>query len=381
MYILSNRFQAIVCSITGKRFSRRQFIATSSYSIISTSTLLAGLSGCSPSSDEEAAEQAPEPEAAEQAPEPELQSKITRIKMGTMAAADLQPVEDRFKRWLGYSVVERGQISEALSSSWGTPDMTERDYILMQPESGADVFIRAVKIDEVAGFRGMTTFGWNCFEIVVDDLYAVNDTLLDSPWEIIGGPASLGGNFASIHAMQMIGPSQEVLYLTEQTDKESTLLPDPGGPVGRTFILVLGGPDVGAIMNFYGSKFSIAVGEPNEGTNTLVNKALDLPDDYKLDIGFMPLGEPGNFLEIDGYPESAGPRPRAQGQLPPGNALCSFSVNDLDELDLDYISAPVQDSSLAYSSLAYGGHRSATFVGPAGELTELIEEPREHIAT
>ncbi len=379
MNILSNRFQAIARSITGKRFSRRQFIATSSYSIIGTSTFLGGLSACSPSSEEEeqeVAEQASEQEAAEQAPEPELQSKITRIKMGTMAAADLQPVEDRFKQWLGYSVVERGQISEALSTSWGTPDMSGRDYILMQPEGGADVFIRAVKIDEVAGFRGMTTFGWNCFEIVVDDLYAVSDTLQDSPWEIIGGPASLGGNIASIHAMQMIGPSQEVLYLTEQTDKESTLLPDPGGMVGRTFILVLGGPDVSAIMNFYGSKFSIAVGEPNEGTNALVNKALDLPDDYKLDIGFMPLGEPGNFLEIDGYPEAAGPRPRTQGQLPPGNALGSFSVNDLDELDLDYISAPVQDTSLAY-----GGHRSATFVGPAGELTELIEEPREPIAT
>ena len=379
MNILSNRFQAIARTITGKRFSRRQFIATSSYSIIGTSTFLGGLSACSPSSEEEeqeVAEQAPEQEAEEQAPEPELQSKLTRIKMGTMAAADLQPVEDRFKQWLGYSVVERGQISDALSSSWGTPDMTGRDYILMQPEGGADVFIRAVKIDEVAGFRGMTTFGWNCFEIVVDDLYAVSDTLQDSPWEIIGGPASLGGNIASIHAMQMIGPSQEVLYLTEQTDPESTLLPDPDGLVGRTFILVLGGPDVGAIMNFYGSKFSIAVGEPNEGTNALVNKALDLPDDYKLDIGFMPLGEPGNFLEIDGYPESAGPRPRTQGQLPPGNALCRFSVNDLDELDLDYISAPVQDTSLAY-----GGHRSVTFVGPAGELTELIEEPREHIAT
>jgi hypothetical protein len=376
MNILSNRFQAIARCITGKRFSRRQFIATSSYSIIGTSTLLGGLSACSPSSDEEAAEQAAEQEAVDQAPQPELQSKITRIKMGTMAAADLQPVEDRFKQWLGYSVVERGQISDALSSSWGTPDMSGRDYILMQPEGGADVFIRAVEIDEVAGFRGMTTFGWNCFEIVVDDLYAVSDTLQDSPWEIIGGPASLGGSFASIHAMQMIGPSQEVLYLTEQTDKESTLLPDPGGMVGRTFILVLGGPDVGAIMNFYGSKFSIAVGEPNEGTNALVNKALDLPDDYKLDIGFMPLGEPGNFLEIDGYPEAAGPRPRTQGQLPPGNALSSLSVNDLDELDLDYISAPVQDTSLAY-----GGYRSATFVGPAGELTELIEEPREPIAT
>jgi hypothetical protein len=374
MNILSNRFQLIARSITRKMFSRRQFIATSSYTIIGTGTFLGGLSACSRSSEQE--EQEAEPKAAEQAPEPELKSKLTRIKMGTMAAADLQPVEDRFKQWLGYSVVERGQISEALSSSWGTPDMTGRDYILMQPEGGADVFIRAVKIDEVAGFKGMTTFGWNCFEIVVDDLYAVSDTLQNSPWEIVGGPASLGGTFSSIHAMQMIGPSQEVLYLTEQTDKESTLLPDPRGLVGRTFILVLGGPDVGAIMNFYESKFSIPVGEPNEGTNALVNKALNLPDDYKLDIGFMPLGEPGNFLEIDGYPESAGPRPRTQGQLPPGNALCSFSVNDLDEFDLEYISAPVRNESLAY-----GGHRSATFVGPAGELAELIEEPREPVAT
>jgi hypothetical protein len=380
MNILSNRFQLIARSITGKVFSRRQFIATSSYSIVGTGAFLSALSACSRSSEEEEQEavvEEPEQEAEDQAPEPEQPpSKITRIKMGTMAAADLQPVEDRFKQWLGYSVVERGQISEALSTSWGTPDMTGRDYVLMQPEGGDDVFIRAVQIDDVAGFRGMTTFGWNCFEIVTGDLYKVSDTLQDSPWEIIGGPASLGGNFASIHAMQMIGPSQEVLYLTEQTDKEATLLPDPRGLVGRTFILVLGGPDVGAIMNFYGSKFSIPVGEPNEGTNALVNKALDLPDDYKLEIGFMPLGEPGNFLEIDGYPEMAGARPRTQGQLPPGNALCSFSVNDLDDLDLDYISAPVRDDSLAY-----GGHRSATFVGPAGEFTELIEEPREPVAT
>jgi hypothetical protein len=380
MNILSNRFLAIGRSITGRTFSRRQFIATSGYSIIGGGTFLGALSACSRSSEEEeevAAEQPPEPVAEEEAAAPERPpSKLTRIKMGTMTAVELQPVEDRFKRWLGYTVVERGQITEALANSWGTPGMAGRDYILMQPEGGDDVFIRAVNFDEVAGFRGMTTFGWNCFEIVTGDLYAVSDTLQDSPWEIIGGPASLGGNFASIHAMQMIGPSQEVLYLTEQTDKESTLLPDPRGLVGRTFILVLGGPDVGAIMNFYGSKFSIPVGEPNEGTNALVNKALDLPEDYKLEIGFMPLGEPGNFLEIDGYPEMAGARPRTEGQLPPGNALSSFSVNNPVELDLEYISAPVQDDSLAY-----GGHRSATFIGPAGELTELIEEPRAPVAT
>ena len=50
--------------------------------------------------------------------------------------------------------------------------------------------------------------------------------------------------------------------------------------------------------------------------------------------------------------------------------MCSFNVNDLDEFDVDFVSAPVRDSSLAY-----GDHRTATLIGPAGELTELIEVP------
>ena len=378
MTILSKRFQILARSTTDrKKFSRRQFVTTSGYTIIGTGALLSGLSACSRSSDEEATEQAAvAQEATEQAPEQKPLPKISRIKMGTMAASDLKSVEDRYKQWLGYSVVERGEISDTLSSSWGTPGMTGRDYILMQPEGGADVFIRAVQIDEVPGYKGMTTFGWNSFEIVVDDVYALNEKLLESPFEIIGGPASLGGDFDSIHAMQVIGPSQEVLYLTEMTDPESTLLPDPGGLVGHTFILVLGGPDVDAIINYYNSKFSFAIGSPNEITNDLVNKALALPEDYKLQMVFGPMGEPGNFLQIDSYPPTAGPRPRSPGQLPPGNALCSFSVNNLDELDLDYISPPVEDASLAYN-----GHRSATVIGPAGELIELIEDPRDAIGS
>jgi hypothetical protein len=50
--------------------------------------------------------------------------------------------------------------------------------------------------------------------------------------------------------------------------------------------------------------------------------------------------------------------------------MCSFNVNNLDEFDVDFLSTPVRDGSLAY-----GSYRSAAFVGPAGELTELIEAP------
>jgi hypothetical protein len=41
-------------------------------------------------------------------------------------------------------------------------------------------------------------------------------------------------------------------------------------------------------------------------------------------------------------------------------------VDDLGVFDLDFITAPAR---------LYGDRRAATFAGPAGELTELIEDP------
>ena len=233
-----------------------------------------------------------------------------------------------------------------------------------------DVFIRAVKTDGVAGYRPMTTFGWNSFEIIVDDVYALSEKLQQSPFTIIGGPESIGGG-SPIHAVQVIGPSQEVLYLTQQTDPTDTRLPDPGSFVDRPFIVVLAGPDVSAIEQFYRAKFAVTARPRTDFAIGIIARALGLAEEHLFPMGFLTLRAPGHFMELDGYPDTANPRPRSDGQLPPGNALVSFSVDQLDGLDLNLISPPVREESLAY-----GGRRSATFVGPAGELTELIEEPR-----
>ncbi len=40
---------------------------------------------------------------------------VTRIKMTTIGATDLTPVEDWYTNWLGYSVAERGEISEVIT--------------------------------------------------------------------------------------------------------------------------------------------------------------------------------------------------------------------------------------------------------------------------
>ncbi len=302
----------------------------------------------------------------------ENNSKITRLKMGTIAAPSLSAIEDWYGEWLGHSVVERGKVDSDLASSWGASDMANRPYIVMQPGSGADVYIRAVEIDGVEGYRGLTTFGWSAFEVIVDDVHALNEKLEKSPFRIIGPAKSIGTDYPTIHAMQVVGPAQEVLYLTCETgDRDASLLPDAGAFVGRNFIIVICGPDIWAIHDFYTEKFDIQKGEERKTSVPLITQSLGLPEDHPLFMTFVPFKEPGNFMEIDGFPAPATARPRKQGQLPPGNAITSFSVNSLDDLDVDFISAPVR-----HESLVYRGARAASFIGPVGEIAELVEEKR-----
>ncbi len=55
----------------------------------------------------------------------------------TLCAPDLSVVENEYSKFLNYSVVVRGQVSEELATTWGAPRMVGRDYLLMQPESNA----------------------------------------------------------------------------------------------------------------------------------------------------------------------------------------------------------------------------------------------------
>jgi catechol 2,3-dioxygenase-like lactoylglutathione lyase family enzyme len=293
-------------------------------------------------------------------------SKLRRIQMATVAAHDLAAMESWYTEWLGYKVARRGQVSPGMAASWGAPDNADRPYMLLAPAAGGDVYIRGVEIDAVPGYRAMTTYGWNAIEIIIDDVYALRKQLEGAPFEIIGEPHSLGGGFASIHAMQVKGPCEEVLYLTCETgDREKSSLPLPKSFVDRPFIMVLAGPDLEAMGEFYVDKF--AMGRiPNFSSSLgMVVDALGIDAAHQFPLGLLRAAERGNNIEIDEYPKAATVRPRHAGQLPPGVAMTTFSVVDLDELALDYIAPPAGH---------YGERRSATFVGPAGELTELIEE-------
>ena len=295
---------------------------------------------------------------------------LKRLKINTVAAPDIGKVGNWYTDWLGYAVCERGEIGADLAGSWATPAMAGRPYLLLQPESGTDVFIRIAEIDEVPGYKPMTTLGWNSFELIIDDVYKLNERLLESPFEIIGPPAPLDGELNFIHAMQVIGAGQEVLYLTCDTTREpDSLLPVPGSFVDRPFIVILAGNGVDTTQSFYCEKFLMKREEDMTSPIGVIARAQGLPEDHVFDMGFMFLEQEGNFIEYDGYGPEHGARPCHDGQLPPGCSTVSFSVDSIDALDLDWVGDAVDGPGIAY-----GGGRTRTARGPVGELIELIEE-------
>jgi len=297
---------------------------------------------------------------------------LTRIKMVTIGAPNLDAIEAAYVTDLQYQLRERDVVTLNMAKSWGTPAMAGKPFILMSPEEFPDVYIRAVKTDPVPDYKPMTTFGWNAFEFVIDDVTASYQKLQDSNFTIIGGPNPLK-SVPTIHTMQVSGPANEILYLADETiDGPDARLPATNDLFGRPFIVILAGPDITETREWYADNFNMARNNIRQSGGAVVPHALGLPEGSSLPITLLHLSEFGNRIQLDGYDKgSPTHRKRAAGQLPPGNAMVTFSVDTLDNLNLNYISPPQ-----ALDGVAYSGLRAATVIGPAGELLELIEEPR-----
>ncbi|MEZ5500481.1 MAG: hypothetical protein R3E77_13780 [Steroidobacteraceae bacterium] len=296
---------------------------------------------------------------------------LLRIRAATVLAADLVQTERHYRAWLGYQVRERGRLPAAVARSLGAPRMTGLPFMLMSPDAAPDVCIRFIAMKPPGGFRPMTTWGWNSIEIIVDQPQALRGRLGAAPFEVIGEPAPLN-SLPSIHAFQVKGPSREVLYLTAETgDRSKSRLPLPGGEVGRIFIMVLAGSDIDAMLGWYASTFGLQPGKVRPTPIGVVQRAQGRGADYQYPLAVMALRDPGNMLEFDGYPADTIARKAPRGRLPPGIAVTSFAVADLDAVPVTWLRPPA-----VLPGKLYAGARSATTRGPAGELIELIEERR-----
>lgn len=299
--------------------------------------------------------------------------RLTRFRFATIGAPDLAAIESQYGEWLGYRVRERGAVPTDLAESWGTPAMAGRPYVVMSTEGAADDYIRAVEITPVPGYRPLTTFGWAAFEIIVDDVYAVDARLRESAFEILAGPTPLQF-MPSIVAMQVVGPAGECLYFTmESGDRETSILPRPRSLVDRPFIFVIAGSDFDALRLWYCDRFDLKRRPLRESKIRIVQQAQGLDADMIIHMTTAGLREQGYLIEFDAYPTGpgrvAGPRPHAPGELPPGCAMASFGVTDIGLVSDAAIAPPV-----ARQGIGYDGRRSCTVVGPAGERVEFIED-------
>ncbi|MEI9992525.1 MAG: hypothetical protein WDM86_21145 [Rhizomicrobium sp.] len=298
--------------------------------------------------------------------------QLLRFCFATVGAPDLAAFERCYAEWMGYRVAERGLVAAELARSWGTPAAAGQPYVLLHSSGDSQVFIRAVRTPPAPAYRALTTFGWNAIEIIVDDLDALNARLAVSPFRVIGAPRPLAA-MPSIHAMQVIGPAQECLYFTTETgDRDASILPKPSAPVDRPFILVVAGPDFAAMHRWYVERFDMKQRPIRASRAGVVVAAQGLGPDDTFPLTTVGLREHGYLIEIDGYLTGegriAGPRAVAPGHLPPGNAMASFLVTDLDRVRDIAIAPPARRDGPGYD-----GRLACTVRGAAGELVELIQ--------
>lgn len=289
------------------------------------------------------------------------------LRAATVTVSDLARTIRLYAKYFDYAMVEQGEIGEALAKSWHADNSAGCAYAVMQPSSGADIFLRFVEQRPVEGFKALRSYGWNAIEICVQDVMAVNARMLDSPFEIIGLPNKIPG-LDAIHPMQVKGPDEEIVYLTQiNDDLPEYNLPRAGSLIDKLFILVMGSSDMDRAAAWMQTCCGLAFGREMEIPYTMIAKAYGTPLDALHRICTM-IHDKDVFLELDQYPDEAVQRPRHDGMLVPGCAIGTLYQPDFDSLPGPWLTAPIKREGVIYK-----GKRVGVLQDPDGTLIEMVE--------
>jgi len=289
------------------------------------------------------------------------------ILSGVSVVPDLQAALRDYRDVLGMSVVEQGTLPAEIAASWACPESAGAQMAILQPVSGTDCHIRLVEQPNHPDFKPTTTYGWAAFELTVQDVFGWPGRLQGSGFDIVGPPKELEG-LPFFVPMQVLGTGREMVYLNEvREDTPSSDLPKAHSLTDHIFIVILATPDRAATVNWYCDRLHLTEADTYTLAYSMINDAFGLPADNLSGLTMVQNGRLP-IVEVDDYPEAATDRSHHAGMLPPGNALVSLAVDDLDKIDMDWIMPPEKREAAPYC-----GRRSASVRGPAGELLELIE--------
>lgn len=287
---------------------------------------------------------------------------------GLSTVPDLAAALRGYHDCLQLELVEEGELDADLAGSWGCPANAGSPYAALRPSSGAPCWFRLVEQPDHPDFKPTTTYGWAAFECTVKDVWHWPDVVEECGFDIVGPPKKLENIEPAFIPMQVLGTGREMVYLNEVIgDLPQTDLPRANAPVDRIFIVVLATPDREASLAYYSDRLGLERGQDYTLPYSMINEAFSLPAETQTTIS-MVQGERMPIVEVDDYPRAATPRARHNGMLPPGNALVSLAMADLDVCEVEWITPPAnRDGAL------YEGRRAGTTKGIGGELLELVE--------
>ena len=287
---------------------------------------------------------------------------------GLSTVPDLDAALRAYRDVLGLNVVEQGELDEDLAASWNCSANAGSPFATLQPKSGEPCWFRLVEQPDFPGFKPTTTYGWAAFELTVEDVWKWPDALPDDLFQIVGPPKTLENMEPAFIPMQTLGPGKEMIYLNQVlNDMPDSDLPRAKSDVDRIFIVILATPDRKASLQWYADNLGLERGSDYTLPYSMINNAFGLPADHQTTIS-MVMQKRMPIVEVDDYPRSAMRRPRHEGMLPPGNALVTLAVENLDECEADWIDEPAPREGALYQ-----GRRAATAIGSGCELIECVE--------
>lgn len=289
------------------------------------------------------------------------------LRAATLTVADLDASEALYRDVLDYSTEWKGPLPDDLAKAWDAPKSAGRKSCVMRPASGADIFLRLVEQPPHPDFVALRSYGWAAIEICVQDVLAAHERIKPTPFEVIGPPREIEG-LPAIYPMQVKGPDQEIVYLTQiRDDLPAYDLPRATAPIDRLFILVIACSDMHASLKWFDETLSFETGRVMDIEYHMLANAFGTPTSELHTISTAIHGR-DVFLELDQYPPNATVRPQHDGMLPPGCAIGSFLHPDIDSISGDWISEPV-----VRHGAPYNGKRAGVLRAPDGTRVEVIE--------
>jgi hypothetical protein len=282
---------------------------------------------------------------------------------GTLVAPDLDRTVEAYCDYLYTSVLERTTVSEDQALLWGKPRLAKCPLVTLE-SPGHQPWLRIIGCPGLLPARPFLELGWLALEILAQDVEALARRLTNSPFEVVRHPSRADKD--GIRAMQVVGPTGEVLYLTELTEPVAPFDIEPATcPVERLFNPVSACLRRDEALRIF-SKLGARRNWRFDSRLLSVNRAHGLDPSVRHPVATVQLAG-RSTVEINQLGVAISRRP-SEGLLPAGIAMVSFFLDNLDNLGLKPISPP-----RSLPGPLYRGQRVAVCRGAAGELMELIE--------